>query len=276
MIYRACKSLNGMPETEVVITGEVTEIVNNKTVKIKTAAGEIITVTMMQKDYNTTVSVKNLIRVYGVPTQTNSKKGYSISGHHIEYTNTLDLYSDYYVPQGGFYKDSDSKRKSISSGNISYLIPSSWENARVSEKDREKLFNLKDASEGDCYMLNSLSGKDKAECFMIFNVDYETFIYENERHQLQGIQKAIMFNICPEYFGAVKRNFINTHDAVAHFNDPHSYYRANKPEKVYDVEFVFIERADKSGMLVMMYIYDTEAEHIDDVLYVIRSLDPVK
>ncbi len=275
LIYRACDSLNGMPVTEVVIAGEVTGIGNKGSAVIKTSSGEEISVKMASGSFPKNVKTGDKIRVYGVPTSTNASKGYSMSANTITITTTLDLDDDYYVPQGKSYRESDTVSASVSSGAVSYRIPSSWTSVKVPEADKAKIFNLQDASEGDCYMLNSLTGKAATECFMIFNVDYETYIYDSDRGKRDGIENAIMFNICPGHFNFVDKTFssVHTYKAAGHFTNSPTYYRA-RYQNNYDVEFVFVPHA--GSMCVMMYIYDTEAEHLDDVLYVIRSLDPIK
>ncbi len=144
------------------------------------------------------------------------------------------------------------------------------------------MFDADAATDAECYYLDALNGAKDTECFVIFDYRYAGNVYESSRWNTRGIEKALMKNMIPKATGIFMSGVRDLVAKRGHFKTDPDYYRVNY-EGSYSVEFVFIPYEGEDHMLVMMYIYkdgdvggkEYEPAHLDDVLSVIRSLDPL-
>ncbi|MCR5594865.1 MAG: hypothetical protein K6G12_03390 [Lachnospiraceae bacterium] len=272
MIYRTYDPDNVSVGEDIVAAGTVDSVLDVKNFILKTSSDGKIKVSVGLTDNLSGISEGMDVRVYGtLKTSYNRSYKYILKAHHIETESGAFLKDDYYVPGGQSYSNGSSVTRNLPGDDISYRIPSGWEKVIANNDEKNRIFNIGDIQNGDCYYLNAIDSKNETECFIIYDFDYSRFLYDSDRNRTGGIEKAIVENICPKAVsGMIKNATFMPKNAVAGFEHDIDYYIAMY-ENSYSVEFVFVPLEDH--MCVMLYIYNGEPVHLDDVLYVIKSLD---
>ncbi|MBQ8946420.1 MAG: hypothetical protein IJ058_06335 [Lachnospiraceae bacterium] len=192
-------------------------------------------------------------------------------------TQKLDMQQDYYTCIDGFYKgysDKSSVTYKLPGGNISFRVPSAWENVKCTDEEREKLFNSEILADAECFYPGGLYGSRDLECFIIFYLDDDLLKFDSDRGSHAVIEQTAITNICPD-----ERGFMGLRLAVndALFNRSVKsdlgttfYTRYVATYEDYRVEFSFVRTG--SGRIAMMYIYDDDRAALSDILYVMRSI----
>ena len=266
--------------TDVVIAGEIVSVSSGSAV-IRTVKGTQMNVNC-DKATISKYSEKDKIKAYGV-ISSNSKKGLTLKAKYIVKTTGTQIPEGYYIhgpktPETDkSYTASRSAHKTISDGRIGYDIPDTWLPCEAKLEDRNKIFNLNDVSDANCYYLNSLTGNKDTECFVIFDLDYDEYLYDSDKGYTQMIEKTIVSNICrynkalglDSFFKKALLNF--TVESPKNNIGLDADYYVGSYNNDYSVEFVFVPSSDH--MCVMMYIHRSDISARDDVLYVIRTVE---
>ena len=266
--------------TDVVIAGEIVSVGSGSAV-VRTGKGTSVTVNC-DKAILSKYSEKNKIKAYGV-ISANKKNALVLKAKYIVGTTATQIPEGYYIHGPGTpeidrsYTTSKSVHKTISDGRVSYDIPNTWTACEAGLEDKNKIFNLNDVSDANCYYLNSLTGNNVTECFVIFDLDYKEYLYGSDWGYTQVIEKTIVSNICRYNKALSLDSFIRK--AMLNFTvekpknniglDADYYVGAYNNE--YSVEFVFVPESDH--MCVMMYIHKSDISARDDVLYVVRTVE---
>jgi len=181
---------------------------------------------------------------------------------------------DYLFSDGTFYLDSGSAERQIAGGKIRYRIPDEWETVEAGGEDKADFFNI-DLSDGNCYYLNSLKGKDTAECFCIFYFSNDKYLkYDTDKSQMAGIERAIISNICQSEKSKLSYKNIThytfpTDSVKTSYGLDYDAYVANY--KTHRAEFIFVPA--ESGVCVLLYVYNDDYSSYKDILYLMRTLN---
>ncbi len=266
--------------TDVVITGEIVSTGSGSAV-IRTVKGTSVTVNC-DKAILSKFSEKDKIKAYGVITA-NSKNALVLKAKYIVGTTGTQIPEGYYIHGPGTpetdrsYTPSKSAHKTVSDGRVSYDIPDTWLPCEAELEDKNKIFNLNDVSDANCYYLNGLTGNKDTECFVIFDFDYDEYLYDSDKGYTQVIEKTIVSNICRYNKALSLDSFIRKAMLSFTVQNPKNNigldadYYVGSYNNDYSVEFVFVPASDH--MCVMMYIHKSDISARDDVLYVIRTVE---
>lgn len=176
-----------------------------------------------------------------------------------------DEYYEYIEKENGgitFTGFSSKKEEHLNEKKISFKIPSGWK-----KLDGEKIFNseLIDKENAVCYRLAD------REYVGIFYFDYDNFVsFDSNKKEVEKIENSIIQNICPDEkdrIGIAKRH-VPQETFKPHYAKKQDDYVAVYEN--YNVEFQF--RETQGGLFVVVYMYDDNNKHSQDVIYMLRTV----
>lgn len=159
------------------------------------------------------------------------------------------------------YPYNDGEIRKLNGGEIQFEIPENWIDLGSEEYFSKKL-NEKDNA--CCYQIGA------GECVGIFYFDFETYLGDNEKNDVKLIEKTIIHNICSGHKvrKVPQKVFRPIYDDVVQ----HAYVVSKNEKKDIksDTEFQF--REVNGGLLVVVYIYDENRQHTNDVVYMLSTV----
>ena len=253
------------------VAGRVTEI-SYFSMTISSGTGTEIKVSADKKQASQ-IAVGDTIRAYGV-LSADSKNRLRMNAGHLKKASSDALTDDYYVysddPSEDIgYKDSEGTLRTLADGRVSFLVPSKWMACLCDDETAAGIFNLNGPDKGECYFLNALTGTKNVECFVIFDLDYEDFLYDSDKDKTFAIERTVVSNICKDERDLIRKALFPVQASKNHTGINADYYVASY-DNDYSVEFVFVPGSDH--MCVMMYIHKSDILARNDVLYLIRTL----
>jgi len=222
-----------------------------------------------------TLSSGDIVTVFGKLSVTGfSNDNYEIVAKSINNTASVMIpIHSYAFVDGNIY--SGSKVSDLTSDNrVVYYIPSTWQNKYV----KSVLNN--NGVKGYQYSLNSISPQntDYPENFYIFYFNYETYLEKLPNYLMDGdkeeIEKVIIRNILQNLSDDFKVSISDMKDSNGVEMDYYATTYRPKDGKDYKLEFVF--KPDEKGIVCMLYLYypmESAVRHVDDVVYVIETME---
>lgn len=218
--------------------------------------------------------VNDLVTVYGLIDKKSVIDSTPVISADGIAAGSSGLRMDYVFSDGKYYINSGAVEREIADGIIKYRIPDSWQMAEAGGEDKSQFFNI-DLSDGNCYYLNSLKGKNTAECLCIFYFNNDKYVkYDSDKSQMAGIERAIISNICPSEKGKLSYKNIThytfpTESVKTSYGLEYDAYVASY--KTHRAEFLFMPA--KNGVCVLMYVYNDDYSSYEDILYLMRTLE---
>ncbi len=266
-------------DTYVVISQDITvESIksNNKGITIVNSSGGTCTIDTSAKevkDVVATLSVGDSLIVYGKMSVSGiNSYSFKIEAEHILPGTPFSFERGSYV----FYSSAEYYGTLFdtltSRGNVSYMIPSSWDDQYVGDLYINENNNGVTVYQ---YYLNALpiQNTDSPEIFYIFYFDNETHL-DNSKYDIKKVEKAIIENILPDHEEKnlkIKIETIETSNGIE-FNYFSTMYKT-RDGKDYRLEFLF--KPDQNGIVCMMYLYfprEGYVRHTRDVAYLIETM----
>ncbi len=238
-----------------------------------------VSLTDVRKSEAVKLSAGDRVYVYGTLLVDNAKDpAFTVRAHHILKGSRSGLKDDYYTYGGVNLSDAKSwssgktVQRSLADGKVKFRIPASWEKAELTTEDPKGLFNMDD-SDADGFALNALKGKEQAECFFAFYFNYDRYLRnESDKNEIPGVERAIITNICPDenlsWMSAAHYTFPTVSETTTYGRTFDHYVAVYGTHRV---EFVFTPAKD--GLCVFMYVYSGDRGSVDDILYVMRTLE---
>ncbi|MBE5864036.1 MAG: hypothetical protein E7295_14510 [Lachnospiraceae bacterium] len=207
------------------------------------------------------------VRVYGKLSQGLLNGKWSMSIDKIEKTSEKEVSRTAYSVISGKTVDTEQMQvRSLNQDQIHFYIPKEWNAVET---------NLIDSGlgtmEGYQYRLNEINQESvQPESLFIcyFNSDTQ-LLRTSDKSQTEAIEKAIVNNIIKTDPGKPEKKKTTYYGA-----DYHYYQEAYKTAlgQNYHAEFIF-QPDGTNGLIVYLYVY-REKKHIDDVMMVLRAVEP--
>lgn len=265
----------------VVVSGEIkSDSVTSKGKKImlyESGSQKVVNIDSSSKDV---IDIANLltsgskITVFGKLSVTGfSDDSYEIIAQKISVgTSAVIPNHSYAYVDGKVY--SGKRISDLSDSQVTYYVPESWQNGYV----KSALTN--NDVKGYQYSLNAISPQntDCPENFYIFYFNYETYLEKPPKNPTDGdnedIEEVIIRNILQNLKDDFKISISDIKDANGVELDYFATTYRPKDGNDYRLEFVF-KPTDK-GIVCMLYLYypkESAVRHVDDVVYVIETME---
>ncbi|MCR5501582.1 MAG: OB-fold putative lipoprotein [Lachnospiraceae bacterium] len=259
---------------EIVTEGILKEKKGDGTSFILSDGTELIPVSGARKTDLMKIDPGENVYVYGVLRTDPEKKAlFLIGATHVIKGSRSGLRDDHYIYKGKSWSSKNTTEETLLDGKIRYRIPASWKGVELPEEEKDRILNI-DHAEGTGYVLNGLKGKDQAECFFIFWFSFEKYLKNgSDRSEIPGVERAIITNICPDenlsWYNSTAHYSFPTRSETASYGRTFDHYVA--VYGTHRVEYVFTPMMD--GLCVLMYVYNGDDSSVDDILYVMRTLE---
>ena len=165
---------------------------------------------------------------------------------------------------GEVLKEEEDNKRTLGDGKAEYYIPDSWKGVEHNIAENEL-----GTIDGYQYRLQDLKGSaNYSESLFVTYFDYSK-VDPNDRSKTAAIEKAVVRDILKkDIYGKFPLHTIKMPSAGPTLK----YYRGNftrSTGETYQAEFVF--REERDGLIILLYVY-READHVDDIMNVMRTV----
>lgn len=264
-------------KTNIVLLGKVSEISKNyKDLTLISVSGNQegdIKCSSSDKDiiaFAKTLSDGDIVKVYGKFSTSLVGKKLNMDIVRIEKT-VDDIVSDtcYSLQDGDTIDMKDMYERTLADGKITYYIPAEW-----SEIEYDLIEHDLGCLEGCQYRLNEIprSATVKPESLFVCYFDNKRLKNSSDKSKTDQIERAIIANILNRDADSLDK--FPTKKVDTYYGAKYQYYQDAYKDILgqgHHVEFAF-QKVNTDGIIVYLYIY-TEANHVDDIMYLMRLLN---
>lgn len=151
---------------------------------------------------------------------------------------------------------------------IDIYVPATWVDVKhnIIEEELGEIDGLQ-------FRLNEISGEEAidSECFFICYLDEKLLNNKSDISRTDAVEKSIVANIIPnEKANALKANYKK--QKTYYGEEYHYYWDTYKDSKGQKHRYEFVFKKAKKGIILFLYVYKNETNHLEDILYVMKNI----
>ena len=214
------------------------------------------------------VHVGDYVKVYGKMT-VSIFGDWNLAIDKVERTFETEISRTAFSTISGRTMDRDKmEKRTLNDQKITYYVPEEW----VKVEKNLRASNLGKV-EGYQYCLNEIN-EDSVypESLFVFYFDNEAMLMNtSDKSKTEQIERAIVKNLLKDDPGTAKKRILGNYYGATY----HYYQQAYKSSvgKNYHGEFIF-QPDGKKGFIVYFYVYYNDKSHLDDVMLMLRMVEP--